>query len=372
MYIDCIRFAEIIVISTSMCLFIISAKLLTNGGEKSFLKCLIIATLAISCYQATINIFIVFVLLLSILKNKDKIKKIFIDILKCVCVCIVILSINFISIKLACQIYDLSQNRVQIDVNIFIGNAIITFTNLWIVIKTTCNMIPNNYFIYAIITLMIFITVCAIIYKKQNSFIYSAYILLAFSIISAFILNVISTSSFYGARTHISLGMTIGVIFIYIYVESDILTNKNVINIFSVALLVAYVSFTIYNYERLMILEKKLNILEANEIQQIEEYIKKHEKDSEIKITKIIKVLYPGQREKQYYKELPATPFTEPITRSAEFIDRTLKLYLNRPEMESFLVTSNSVSANEYTDMKENIKGYECIKDKFYISVYSY
>ncbi len=59
------------------------------------------------------------------------------------------------------------------------------------------------------------------------------------------------------------------------------------------------------------------------------------------------------------------------VVRSSEFSDRAINLYLDN-KLQSKLITEKSKEAEEYLQLKNNEKGYVCIGDKFYISVYSY
>ncbi len=312
MYIDCLNFAEAPFIALSELLFIISAYVLCNDNQKGgFLKSIILSCLAILCYQSSMCMFFAMLFLFSILKNKNNVKQILIDLLKGGVITIVVLLINFIVIKLAGYIFSLNQDRVKINGLIILRNIKIIFYNCFEVLKNSCNLFPESLFIYFIFAITIIIVVYAIVTKKEDTFIYKYFLVLIISIISSFVLNIISSSSFMGGRTRLSIGATLGIIFLFLYIESDIFTGSwKLIKYIVISFVGVYILVNIINYENLMIAQKKMNLLEQHEMQDIKETIYKYECENKIEIKEIVKVLYLNQQEKQYYNGLPKNPFT--------------------------------------------------------------
>lgn len=371
MYLDCLNFAESFIISVSVLLFLISADILVNGEKHIFSKSLILVLLAIFCYQATINVFAVFILLFSILKNKNDIKPILKDIARGIIIICIVIIFNFVQIKLVGYLLTLNQNRANINLKVLIENIELTIRNMLFVVCYNCYIYPKYLFVINIIVLSVLVLIYSIINKTHISFIIKAYILIIASISIAFILNILSTSSFNGARTHLPIGMAIGLVLIYLYIESDVFEKKNFINNLIKLFIIIYIGSIIYNYDKLMILQKKNNNLENIEMQQISEYIKDYEEKNNININKIVKVLFLKQYNKQFYEELPKNPFLSCVVRSSEFADKALNVYLNR-NLESKLLLENSEKVKEYVNIDKNERGYECINDTLYISVYAY
>ena len=126
MYLDCLNFAESFIISVSILLFLLSADTLINGKKCAFCKSLLFSLIAILCYQATINMFAVFILLFSILKNKNDVKQILKDIFKGIIIACTAIIFSFIAIKLAGLMFNLNQNRAKIGLKIVINNLLYT------------------------------------------------------------------------------------------------------------------------------------------------------------------------------------------------------------------------------------------------------
>lgn len=371
MYMDCLNFAESCFIALSIFLFIKSADILCENQKKSFIESTILAIMAILCYQSSISIFFASLFLFTVLRNKNDIKQEFKNLLKGVIITIIALGINFIAIKLAGFIFNLNQDRVKISISIILRNIKLTFVNMFNILYSTCDMFPKGLFLVYLIFIIVVGIIYAIKYKKEDAFLYKLFIIALISILSSFVLNIISTSSFYGGRTRLSIGATIGILLVFLYIEGNVFDKKNFFSIILSVILISYTVVTIYNYEYLMISQKKLNILENKEMIDIADYIEKYEKDNNIKVNNITKVLFLNQQSKQYYKELPQTPFTSSIIRSSEFADRAIKYYI-KENMESTMINSNSIKVHEYVTLKDNDKGYKCIGNTLYLSVYSY
>ena len=232
-------------------------------------------------------------------------------------------------------------------------------------------MYPEYLFIIYTLIIVLLIFIYSKNDKKDIKFTVKAYILIIYTILMAFILNLLSTSSFGGARTHLPIGMVIGIAFIYLYAEGNVFEKNNLINTIIKGIMIVYIFIIICNYENLILLQKKLNNLENLEMKQIVEYIGEYEEKNDKNITKIYKVLYKNESYKQFYKELPQIPFLSSVIRSSEFADKVLNVYLNR-NLESKLFGEDSTKVKEYINIDKNEKGYECIDNTLYISVYAY
>lgn len=371
MYMDCLNFVESCFMALSILLFIKSANIICQGQKKSLIKGGVLAVLATMCYQATTCIFISILFLLTILKNKNDIKLILKDIFKGAIIVIIALGIDFIAIKIAGFIFNLDQNRVNISTSIIAKNIILIYFNILNVLDATCNMFPKNWFLIYIGLIIIISIVYAIKYNKERSFIYKLLLIIIVSILSSFLLNIISTSSFNSGRTKLSIGITIGIALAFLFVDGDVFKKQNIFSILFVAVLFSYIVTTIYNYEYLMKSQKDLNVLEKQEIMEICDYIKKYEESNNIKINNITKVLFKNQHSKQYYKQIPITPFTTSVVRTYEFADRVIRYYL-KENVEQKDVDKDSKEVQQYINLKDNYKGYECIGDTLYLSTYAY
>ena len=100
-----------------------------------------------------------------------------------------------------------------------------------------------------------------------------------------------------------SIGMLIGYIFIMLYVQSEILKNKNYISYSLICILYIYFFTNIINFYVLTMNHQIGNKIDKLKVKEISNYIEQYEEKTGIQI-KYIAMKYFNNKEKGYYKKM--------------------------------------------------------------------
>lgn len=359
-YLENMYFAESIVMSLALLLFTISANILVEKNKNYIIKSLILNIIGIMCYQGTIGMLFAFVTLFTILKNKNNVKQIIIDIIKSGILALIAILINMITVKIVGNIINIEQTRLNEPSNIFNNIKTIIFT-LPIILQETCNLFPKN----LLIIFTIFLTFVIIIYvyknKEKNSIIYKYLAIILMAIASGSVVYVLTLSSFYTGRLRNSIGALIGIIFILLYVETNLFEKKEKLSIATYLILISFTIINIFNYENIMLQHKKVNNIEQVQAKEIDEYINKYENDTGTQVTKIIKV-----PQKTKYEE-NENDITRNALKTDWTVDGVINFYTKR-DLQTLELTKEQ--AIYYYKNHDKEKEYQCIDDIFYINVY--
>lgn len=226
MYIEIMYFVESFVIAISVLLYIIAADVLVKKEKNYIIKSLLIIIIATLFYQGSIGMYFITVLLISILKNKNNLKEIFLDVVMSGIIALIGVCINMLIVKLIEKIYGTEQVRLD-NINKVIPNIIRILQNTPKVLVYTCRLFPP--FLYLIFSLGI-IEILAFYKddkKKTISIVLKALAIFVMGIFSASIIYVLAFTSFSTGRMRISMGATIGMLFILVYTETTIFEKKN-------------------------------------------------------------------------------------------------------------------------------------------------
>ena len=368
MYIEIMYFVESFVIAVSVLLYIIAADILVKKEKNYIIKSLLVIITATLFYQGSIGMYFITVLLISILRNKNNIKEIFLDVVKSGIIAFIGVCINMVFVKIIEKLYGTEQIRLN-TINMIIPNIIRIIQNTPEVLVYTCRLFPP--FVYLVFSLGI-IEILA--FHKDNkektiSIILKAIAIFLMGIFSASIIYVLAFTSFNTGRMRISMGATIGMLFILVYTETTIFEKKNVYLYLLTTMVIGYSIITIIDMEYLMFSHKKVNAMEKQEVEIINNYIDEYEKETGIKVTKISKIHIPGKTEEAYYAEVKnRSTFTCKATRSALAADAVVK-YLSGRNLKKV----TSIEDGKIEIVKEKTKennGYCCIGDTFYIEIY--
>ena len=105
--------------------------------------------------------------------------------------------------------------------------------------------------------LTVILGIIANCFIKQNKILLAKIIILSiFGTMASFAIHIFSLSSFGSGRLHISIGMTIGYIFIMLYVLSDVLENKTFFSYLSPLVYSMYINLPIMPHSPAMITVK--------------------------------------------------------------------------------------------------------------------
>jgi len=369
MYLEDMYFVESVVMSASILLFLISANILVQRNKNYIIKSLILIITGIMCYQGTVGMFFAFVILFTILKNKNNFKQVIIDMIKCGIIAFISVLLNIIMVKIIGNIFGMQQNRLGNVTDIF-KNIRIIINNLPNILQETCNLFPKN-------MLLIFISILTaviIIYqikkiKEKRNLLYKYIAIVVVVIAGSMVTYILTLTSFYTGRLRNALGALVGIIFIFIYVETDLFEKNGKINVILCLTFVSYVIINIINYENIMIQHKQVNILEKKEINILEKYVEEYENSTGINVDKIVILPILDNMEKAYFENVKnKTSFTHNALRTSWAADGAINFYTNR-KLKKIELTEEKQEL--YDKIKEDME-YQCIEDIIFVKIYMY
>ncbi len=363
MYLEDMYFVESIVMASSILLFMISAYILTEKNKQYILKSLILNIIGIMCYQGTIGMFFSFTILFTILKNKNNVKQIIIDLIKCGVIALVAVLLNIIAVKIIGNILKIKQTRLSKISKIF-SNIEGIIATLPTILQKTCNLFPKN----AFIIFLDIITIIVIIYqikdiKKANNLIYKYVTIMVIAILGSCVTYLLSPTSFFTGRLRNPIGSLIGMIFIFLYVETNLFEKKKILSIITYLTLISYIALNFGNYENIMFQHKKINELEKLQVSEIDNKINEYEKNTGIKVTKIVKV----PRKKTSSQNKGANDITRNALKTRWAVDGVINFYTER-NLENIDATEEKIKY--YFKNYDYEREYKCIDDTLYINVY--
>lgn len=371
MYLENLYFIESIVMSISIILQIIAADIIVCKKNNSFLKSFILIFFSMICYQGTISLFPTITFVFSMLKNKDNNKVVINDLLETIIIIIINGIVHIILLKTVSTLLNNELNRINYNFSSIILNILnISYVIPYILIYTS-NLIPAGLFL-----ILIVIIYCLFIFgnKKLNNnkniedYIKIALILIV-AVFTSFIPNIISLTALFAGRIKFAIGAVIGIIYIYIYANTDIMKTKSIYKNLFVIILLSYFIFNIINYIYIIKSHKEVNKIEKEESLQILEYVQNYERINNIKINKVSKIEMKDEIQKAYYNNIKIKcNCTLSALRCKWSTIGTFKYYakLNLTEVEY----NNEIYMN-YKKILEKT-GYLCIEDTLYICYYMY
>lgn len=371
MYVENMYFVEATVMSLSILLYIISIKWFYKNKKISSMLAAIIATMS---YQGTITFYLVLGIIFGIMKRKN-IKEIFSDTIQIIGFCVLSYLLNVIQIKIAGNILGLEQTRMS-GLSKYIQNAIYILKNCYSMIFYTilfdsCGLYYKGLFLIFSQIILVLVTIHS--FKEKESKILPKILLALFLVILAtYAMCVISIGSYDTGRIHVIVGATIGILFMMIYTQTDIIENKKFINILLILYLMTYIVNTIYvTYQH-----KIVNQKEEEVGKQIKSYIERYEEKNNTKVTKIIGFKV-NRKDLGFYKDIEnRSVLTYNAIKCSWSYIGSINFYTGR-ELEK----RNTITREEYdnyinkylsmyTEKDENDVTYICIDDTLYLNIY--
>lgn len=363
MYLENLYFIECIVMALSLLLYCLGAYILVDKTKGYFLKSVLCVIIGMLSYQGTIGFFLALVFLFSILKNKNKISSIIIDVLISGVLVIIAGVIDLAFIKIFTNQFNTNQGRLNNDI---FQNIIIIFMYFPKILTHTCGMFPPNLLII-FLTLLTLLAIIGIIQKyrqKAAKELILYFSLMIFIIASAFSSSVLSSSSFWAARMRFCIGALVGVLFLYLYVTSDLFQKKNALTILSIILLITYAICNLCQYINIINQSKQMNEIEEQDCIEMEKNVEEYEQQTGTNITKIARVYSNKHNQKLYLTDTNASTSVVNATKCWWSVKGTIYFYTGR-RLEYAKATS------EGTQILINSKQeYKCIGDTLYIFIY--
>ena len=369
MYLENMYFVESIVMSISVFLFIIAANIIVEKQKDYFQKSLLLAIIAIICYQGTIGMFFTFTFLFTILKNKNNVKKILGDFCDCFFIAIISVVINILIVSLVGKILNLKQTRLGKISNIFynIRQIIIKLPNI---MRYTCNLFPKDALLLFLSVLTIIVGIYQLKNMEKKNIFYKYMAILIITIGSSCVIYIMTLTSFYTGRLRNSLGALVGILFLFIYSETDLFEKYNFLNFMTYCTFIIFVVLNIINNESLMLQHKVVNKLEMEEIKELDDYISKYEEENNIKVKKIVRIPVFNEKEKGFCPGVKnKTSFTHNALKTSWASDGIINFYTNR-NMETIKITEEEIK--KYKEKSDGQEEYECIDDILYVKIYSF
>ncbi len=378
-YFENMYFVECFVMSLSILFYILAANKIIKNNMIDNIKASMLMFLGLISYQGTISAFFIFVILFSMLNN-EKIKGLIKNFIRAILIFLLGFFYNNGCIIITENIFHTTQTR-GINLGEIFLNIKFIIAGLTIVLRNTAKLFPKNLYIafIAIVILLIFIKVIMQRNKKNDSenykrnlmVLFEQFVIIILSIAFAFIPSVINLTGFWSARMRFSIGATIGILFIHLIVKTDILKRKEILDKLLIIIFIIYGIINSINYVYLIKLNKQQNKLDEQYTYIIDNYISDYEKENKIKVTNISIVVITGSVDKAYYEEMNCTGVGTAVNAiRTEWASQGIINYYTNRNLKEKEVTYQEI--NEYIKRVDQDKGYLCINDTLYISIYMY
>lgn len=370
LYIENLHFIECGAMSLSLLLFILSAKQIVEKNKIWGIKAFLLLCIALMCYQGTISMFVITLLVFSMCKGNSG-KQIAKDFFQGMLIALAGILASQVSIKVVEQIYHLKQSR-DINLSTIGKNILYNFSNMFTVIKNTANIIPRYSFL---ITLGI--TELLMIFKvvKQNkekqdrknvNIILEQLAIIGIGIVAGFIVSLMNTSGFWAGRARFSIGALIGFLWLHLWVKTNCIDKKDWLSIGLMICLFTYGLMNSIHYITAVIDHTKLNELDKEVAIAIQKDVTIYEKENHTEITKVAIVVKYNESLKSFYSNLRCygnIMMARGI--NSEWSAAGCYNYYTNSKLDVYKPTE--VEKQEY--LEEN-KEYLCIGDTLYITTY--
>ncbi len=288
MYVENLYFIEAMVMAISILMYILSVKEIIKKDKFYYIKALILAIIATFSYQGTIGLFIICGFVFIIIKNKENKKENIKDLAILISIVLISFIVNLIQIKITTQVLGIEQQRLGGITNIalYTKHVLINFPTMILkdIILNSCGLFPKTLLTLFITLIIIIIMINDIKNKEQNISMKIIEILIV-AVLITIAMCIVSLASYDTGRIHNQIGAIIGLMYIYIFCDSDIFTKDNIIKSKLIVILLVYSFITIVNTVVILNQHKSVNKLEMEQCKKIEEYIERYEEENNTKIT---------------------------------------------------------------------------------------
>lgn len=228
-------------------------------------------------------------------------------------------------------------------------------------------MLPKNWlFIFLSITVVLAVIAIVEKYKKRSGKqLIFWFLLIVFVIASSFASSVLSKSSFWAPRMRFSLGALIGVLFLYLYVTTDIFYKKNVLCVLAVTVITIYTGCNLYQYITIIGQGKEMNQVEKEECQRIEKHIQEYEETTGMDVTKIARVFSSSHNRNLYLPNNPKANSTVFNSTKCWWSAKGVIYFYTDRRLEYTNATREGIQI-----LEESGKEWQCVDDTLYIFIY--
>lgn len=364
MYIENLYFVESIIMAISILLIVLASDKLIRQGKKGFLLSIILIILSVFCYQGTIGFYIAMVLLLSLRYNGTNIKKVIWDIIKAIIIVAISVLLNILAVNAITKITGLQQTRMGSFKDIF-SNIVFIVNNIWTILTESVGLFPR----YLQLTFITIITTLLIIYictnkNEDKSKMLKFLILILVVFASGFSTYVLSLSSFFTGRLRFSIGALIGVMYIYLYLDTNIFKEK-VFKYSLILILLMYMITIIIQYIMIMHDSKMVNTQEKNDVKEIVNYIQEYEESNDVEIRKLAIGIKKSEGYKTYYENIKNKNILTYNALKCDWSVNGVIWFYGEKKLKQYYISN----IDTFVGFDEE---YKCVGDTLYIKVYNY
>lgn len=366
--VELLYYIESAAMNMSILLIIFATDIFIKKEKYYYLKSIFLCILSVICYQATIPLFIALIITFSIIKNKNNYKEVFKDILKAISIILLAVFTNILIIKITTSILNTSQNRISFNIKIMWENFKYITNNIFWIFINQCNIYVERMFLSFIIILCILALYESV--KQKENHILNVLLIVFITVITNFAMHIPSLSAYYTGRTKYAVGVIIGLIFMYMYINTKIWDKENFKSNFMMIMLITYLSSNIVVGIILTSYHKEVNKLEKEETYQIKEYIENYEKQNNIEIKNIGIIPICNKQEEGYFKEIEhKSVITQNALKTKWSVEGIINFYTDRKLKKINLNEKDTLECLQYFYEDDY---YTCVGDTIYVKVYNY
>lgn len=287
-YVENLYFIEAIVMGLSILMYILAVREIIRKNKFYYIKSLIFSIIATFAYQGTIGMLMICGFVFIIVKNKDNIKQIIKDLAILISIISISYIINVIQINIVTNLLNVQQERLNgIDYLLKCArNVFDTFEHkvFYVIMYNSCGLFPQALMLIFIIATLIIVSINEI-KNREEKLLTETLQIIVLAILITVEMCIISLGSYDTGRIHNVIGALIGIMFIYIFCNSDIFVRNDVVKIILTMILVIYTITIASNTVNLISQHKTVNNLEKEFCEGLEKYIRKYEKENNILVT---------------------------------------------------------------------------------------
>lgn len=273
-----------------------------------------------------------------------------------------------LTVKIVEAIFHTTQNRIS-GISQIGQNLQYIVTHMWEILIDCCELFPR-YFYLIFVAFTLVLTVWYAILKKEYSHIAKVILIILCCIVTAFLVYVLTLTSFYTGRLRFTIGATIGLVLMYWYCETDLWESKKIGMYLASAILASYFLINIYTYLSIMYQHKQVNKLEREEANAILQYIQEQEKNNGIEVDSFAIFVVKGNSNRTFYEGTKnRCVLTYSGLKSDWSIEGALKFYTGR-NLER--IEPDTVLKRTYERKNIQEKEYMCINDTLCVNAFMY
>ena len=378
MYVENLYFVEAIVMSISILLYILAVREIIEKEKYYYLKSLILSILATFFYQGTIGLLVMYGFVFSITKNKGNTKEIIKDMFIIISIVFISFLINMIQINITSNIIGTEQKRLEGIKNLIYctKNVLSKFLIMVVddIILNCCGLFPKSLMVLYIAAILIISMIYEVKYKEEKILIKIIEIMIL-SILITTAMCIISIGSYDTGRIHNNIGALIGIIYIFIFCDSNMFDKNKTIQAISLGILLTYIVMTIVNISSLLTQHKIVNSLEKEQCEKLEEYIQNYEKENNTKVEEAKYFKLNNMKDYGFFNSIPNkfSVLTYNGVACTWSSIGTINFYTNRNfKNERLGILENKVFFEEYLQLRKEgyDKNFVIIDNILYFMVY--